>query len=52
MIYVAIGSDPLRQLTIENQEIDRIRTNSEDEKRIILEVRDSKIQKILLGLTA
>jgi DNA-directed RNA polymerase subunit beta len=38
-----------RQLTIENEEIDRIRTNSEDEKRIILEVRDSKIQSLLLG---
>jgi DNA-directed RNA polymerase subunit beta len=32
-----------RQLAIENDEIDRIRKNSEDEKRIILEVRDSKI---------
>jgi len=39
-----------RQLTIENEEIDRIRTNSEDEKRIILEVRDSKIASILLGV--
>ena len=39
-----------RQLTIENEEIDRIRTNSEDEKRIILEVRDSKIQSLLLGV--
>jgi DNA-directed RNA polymerase subunit beta len=39
-----------RQLTIENEEIDRIRTNSEDEKRIILEVRDSKISKILLNV--
>ncbi len=38
-----------RQLTIENEEIDRIRINSEDEKRIILEVRDSKIQSLLLG---
>ena len=36
-----------RQLTIENEEIERIRTNSEDEKRIILEVRDSKIEKLL-----
>ena len=40
-----------RQLTIENEEIDRIRINSEDEKRIILEVRDSKIQNLLLGVT-
>jgi len=39
-----------RQLTIENEEIDRIRINSEDEKRIILEVRDSKIQNLLLGV--
>jgi len=39
-----------RQLAIENDEIDRIRTNSEDEKRIILEVRDSKIHTILLGV--
>jgi DNA-directed RNA polymerase subunit beta len=39
-----------RQLTIENEEIDRIRINSEDEKRIILEVRDSKIQSLLLGV--
>ena len=39
-----------RQLTIENEEIDRIRINSEDEKRIILEVRDSKIQNLLLGM--
>jgi len=39
-----------RQLTIENDEIDRIRINSEDEKRIILEVRDSKIQSLLLGV--
>ena len=39
-----------RQLTIENDEIDRIRINSEDEKRIILEVRDSKIQNLLLGV--
>jgi len=38
-----------RQLTIENEEIERIRTNSEDEKRIILEVRDSKIEKLLTG---
>jgi DNA-directed RNA polymerase subunit beta len=38
-----------RQLAIENQEIDRIRTNSEDEKRIILEVRDSKIERLLKG---
>jgi len=39
-----------RQLTIENEEIDRIRINSEDEKRIILEVRDSKIQNLLMGV--
>ncbi|HSN56768.1 MAG TPA: DNA-directed RNA polymerase subunit beta [Candidatus Sulfomarinibacteraceae bacterium] len=39
-----------RQLAIENDEIDRIRINSEDEKRIILEVRDSKISKLLLGV--
>jgi len=39
-----------RQLTIENEEIDRIRINSEDEKRIILEVRDSKIQNLLFGV--
>jgi DNA-directed RNA polymerase subunit beta len=38
-----------RQLTIENEEIERIRTNSEDEKRIILEVRDSKIERLLTG---
>jgi DNA-directed RNA polymerase subunit beta len=38
-----------RQLAIENDEIERIRTNSEDEKRIILEVRDSKIQRLLGG---
>ncbi len=38
-----------RQLAIENQEIERIRTNSEDEKRIILEVRDSKIERLLIG---
>ena len=38
-----------RQLTIENEEIERIQTNSEDEKRIILEVRDSKIEKLLTG---
>ena len=38
-----------RQLAIENQEIERIRTNSEDEKRIILEVRDSKIERLLVG---
>ncbi len=40
-----------RQLSIENDEIDRIRTNSEDEKRIILEVRDSKIETLLTGST-
>ncbi len=40
-----------RQLAIENDEIDRIRTNSEDEKRIILEVRDSKIHTLLAGRT-
>jgi DNA-directed RNA polymerase subunit beta len=38
-----------RQLTIENEEIERVRTNSEDEKRIILEVRDSKIEKLIIG---
>ncbi|TFG37149.1 MAG: DNA-directed RNA polymerase subunit beta, partial [Candidatus Aminicenantes bacterium] len=38
-----------RQLSIENDEIERIRTNSEDEKRIILEVRDSKIERLLAG---
>ena len=38
-----------RQLAIENQEIARLRKNSEDEKRIILEVRDSKIQQLLEG---
>ncbi len=38
-----------RQLAIENDEIERIRTNSEDEKRIILEVRDSKIERLLTG---
>ena len=38
-----------RQLAIENEEIERIRTNSEDEKRIILEVRDSKIERLLVG---
>ncbi len=40
-----------RQLTIENEEIDRIRINSEDEKRIILEVRDSKILNLLVGVS-
>ncbi|MFV2071378.1 MAG: DNA-directed RNA polymerase subunit beta [Thermoanaerobaculales bacterium] len=40
-----------RQVAIENEEIERIRTNSEDEKRIILEVRDSKIQNLLSGVT-
>jgi len=40
-----------RQLAIEADEIARIRKNSEDEKRIILEVRDSKIQRLLLGVT-
>ena len=38
-----------RQLAIENEEIERIRTNSEDEKRIILEVRDSKIERLLVN---
>jgi DNA-directed RNA polymerase subunit beta len=38
-----------RQLAIENEEIARLRKNSEDEKRIILEVRDSKIQQLLEG---
>ncbi|HHQ48979.1 MAG TPA: DNA-directed RNA polymerase subunit beta, partial [Acidobacteria bacterium] len=39
-----------RQLAIEEQEIERIRKNSEDEKRIILEVRDSKIVTLLSGV--
>ncbi len=39
-----------RQLTIEAQEIARIRKNSDDEKRIILEVRDSKIQRLLTNV--
>ncbi len=39
----------LRQLAIESEEIERIRKNSEDEKRIILEVRDSKIHSLLEG---
>ncbi len=39
-----------RQLAIEQEEIDRIRKNSEDEKRIILEVRDSKIANLLDGV--
>jgi len=39
-----------RQLAIEAEEIDRIRKNSEDEKRIILEVRDSKISQLLEGV--
>ena len=39
-----------RQLAIEATEIERIRKNSEDEKRIILEVRDSKIQRLLSGV--
>jgi DNA-directed RNA polymerase subunit beta len=39
-----------RQLAIEASEIERIRKNSEDEKRIILEVRDSKIQTLLDGV--
>jgi DNA-directed RNA polymerase subunit beta len=38
-----------RQLAIEADEIERIRKNSEDEKRIIIEVRDSKIQTLLDG---
>jgi DNA-directed RNA polymerase subunit beta len=38
-----------RQLAIEAQEIDRIRKNSGDERRIILEVRDSKIHQLLVG---
>jgi len=38
-----------RQETIEASEMERIRKNSEDEKRIILEVRDSKIQSLLAG---
>lgn len=40
----------VRQLAIEAEEIERIRKNSEDEKRIILEVRDSKIVKLLTGV--
>jgi len=36
-----------RQLAIEAQEISRLRKNTEDEKRIIVEVRDSKIQRLL-----
>ncbi len=36
-----------RQLAIEADEIARIRKNSEDEKRIILEVRNSKIERLL-----
>ena len=39
-----------RQMAIENEEIERIRKNSEDEKRIILEVRDSKIERLLVGV--
>jgi DNA-directed RNA polymerase subunit beta len=39
-----------RQLAIEAEEIERIRKNSEDEKRIILEVRDSKISQLLVGV--
>jgi len=38
-----------RQESIEAAEMERIRKNSEDEKRIILEVRDSKIQSLLEG---
>jgi DNA-directed RNA polymerase subunit beta len=38
-----------RQLAIENDEIDRLRTNTNDERRIILEVRDSKIHQLLEG---
>ncbi len=40
-----------RQLAIEAEEIERIRKNSEDEKRIILEVRDSRIERLLRGVT-
>ncbi|NOZ79483.1 MAG: DNA-directed RNA polymerase subunit beta [Acidobacteria bacterium] len=39
-----------RQLAIESEEIARIQKNSEDEKRIILEVRDSKIARLLTGV--
>ncbi len=39
-----------RQLAIENEEIARLRKNSDDERRIILEVRDSKIQRLLDGV--
>jgi DNA-directed RNA polymerase subunit beta len=39
-----------RQLAIEAGEIARLRKNSEDERRIILEVRESKIQQLLDGV--
>jgi DNA-directed RNA polymerase subunit beta len=39
-----------RQLAIEADEIDRLKKNSDDEKRIILEVRDSKIHNLLQGV--
>ena len=39
-----------RQLSIETEEIERIRKNSEDERRIILEVRESKIAQLLDGV--
>ncbi|GBC80224.1 DNA-directed RNA polymerase subunit beta [bacterium HR09] len=38
-----------RALAIEEQEIARIRKNSEDEKRIILEERNKKLREILAG---
>jgi DNA-directed RNA polymerase subunit beta len=39
-----------RQLAIEAEEIDRLRKNSDDERRIILEVRESKIEQLLEGV--
>jgi len=39
-----------RQLAIEAGEIARLRKNSDDERRIILEVRESKIQQLLDGV--
>jgi len=50
-VFARKGADKdSRQLAIEAEEIERIRKNSEDEKRIILEVRDSKIVKLLTGV--
>jgi DNA-directed RNA polymerase subunit beta len=40
-----------RQLAIEAEEIERIRKNSADERRIILEVRDSKVKQLLDGVS-